>query len=280
MARVEVGSLSGALNPPGGAELAMLTDPAVLGTILTIAIVASAESLFSAAAVDRLHDGRPTRYNAELAAQGAGNVVSGALGGMPMTAVIVRSAANVQAGARTKASRVLHGVWLLLFAVALPGLLAAIPLTALAALLVHAGWKLIDPARLVRTVRQDRADGAIALITAATIAGVDLLTGVLTGLGLAIVLAAWRLSHVTVSWEHDERGHVHVRLRGNATFLRLPQMHRSLQSVPDAAGVRLDLSELHHLDEATRDTLDAWAARRERTGEGGRPAETGGLAIR
>ncbi|MGN9842246.1 SulP family inorganic anion transporter [Nonomuraea sp. H19] len=267
VARVEVGSLLSALNPPGAGELAMVTDPAVLGTMLTIAIVASAESLFSAAAVDRLHDGPPTRYNAELVAQGAGNVVSGALGGLPMTAVIVRSAANVQAGARTKASRLLHGMWLLLFVVALPGLLAAIPLTALAALLLHSGWKLINPVKLVQTLRQDRADGAIALITAITIAGIDLLTGVLIGLGLAVLLAAWRLSHVTVSWEHDDRGHVHVRLRGNATFLRLPQMHRSLQSVPDAAGVRLDLSELHHLDEATRDTLDAWAAQRGRMGE-------------
>ena len=83
---------------------------------MAFTLIASAESLFSAAAVDRLHDGPRTEYDKELMAQGTGNTVCGLLGALPMTAVIVRSAANVQAGARTRASRVLHGVWLLLFA--------------------------------------------------------------------------------------------------------------------------------------------------------------------
>jgi MFS superfamily sulfate permease-like transporter len=261
--RVEVGSIVDALNVPGPAQVSLLTDPAVLGSILTIAVVASAESLFSAAAVDRLHDGPPTRYNAELVAQGAGNVVSGAFGALPMTAVIVRSAANVQAGARTKASRILHGVWLLLFAVALPGLLGLVPLSALAALLVHAGWKLVDPSRLVRSARSDRAEAAITFVTAATIFGVDLLTGVLLGLGLAICLVAWRLSHVSVDWEHDEH-RVRVRLRGNATFMRLPHLLSSLEKVPHAPAVDLDLTGVHHLDAATQATLRDWEARRRR----------------
>ena len=93
-----------------------LASVGLLGTIVAFTLIASAESLFSAAAVDRLHDGPRTEYDKELMAQGAGNTVCGLLGALPMTAVIVRSAANVQAGARTKASRVLHGVWLLLFA--------------------------------------------------------------------------------------------------------------------------------------------------------------------
>jgi MFS superfamily sulfate permease-like transporter len=263
VARVEVGSITNALHLPSPTQLGLLADPAVLGSILTIAVVASAESLFSAAAVDRLHDGAPTRYNAELIAQGTGNVVSGVLGALPMTAVIVRSAANVQAGARTKASRILHGVWLLLFAVALPELLGLVPLSALAALLVHAGWKLLDPGKLVRSARHDRAEAAITGVTAATIFGVDMLTGVLTGLGLAICLAAWRLSHVTVDW-HREDHCVQVRVRGNATFLRLPQMLRSLEEVPHVRLVELDLTGLRHLDQATRATLDDWAGQRQK----------------
>ncbi|HEY2203133.1 MAG TPA: SulP family inorganic anion transporter [Pseudonocardia sp.] len=279
VARVEVGSIADALNFPSLAQASLLTDPSVLGTILTIAVVASAESLFSAAAVDRLHDGPPTRYNAELVAQGTGNVVSGVFGALPMTAVIVRSAANVQAGARTKAARILHGVWLLLFAVALPQLLGLVPLAALAALLVHAGWKLVDPGKLVRSARHDRAEAAITFVTAATIFGVDLLTGVLIGLGLAICLVAWRLSHVTVDWWHDE-GRARVRLRGNATFLRLPHLLRSLEEVPHEPEVELDLTGVRHLDAATRATLEDWAVQRRKADAEVRtalpdPADTG-----
>lgn len=116
VATVEVDGLLGAVQPPGLDAFGQLGDIALLGTALAFALIASAESLFSAAAVDRLHDGPRTHYDRELIAQGTGNAVCGVLGALPMTAVIVRSSANVQAGARTKAARVLHGVWLLLFA--------------------------------------------------------------------------------------------------------------------------------------------------------------------
>lgn len=261
--RVVVGSVLNALRPPLSGTANLLTDPAIWATMLTIAIVASAESLFSAAAVDRLHDGEPTRYNAELMAQGSGNVVCGLLGSLPMTAVIVRSAANVQAGARTRASRILHGVWLLLFAVALPGVIAMVPLSVLAALLLHAGWKLLDPSKLARRARHDRAEAGVTAITAITIFGIDLLSGVLLGLGLAVVLAAWRLSHLSVVW-HREDDYVRVQMRGNATFLRLPQLLRSLDAVPAASFVELDVAEVRHLDDATRATLREWIARRRR----------------
>ncbi|KPC94928.1 sulfate transporter, partial [Streptomyces sp. NRRL F-6602] len=141
VATVEVRGLLDSVQPPGAGAFGQLASLSLLGTILAFTLIASAESLFSAAAVDRMHDGPRTRYDQELVAQGAGNTVCGLLGALPMTAVIVRSSANVQAGARTKASRVMHGVWLLLFAALLPGALALIPLPALAGILVHAGWK-------------------------------------------------------------------------------------------------------------------------------------------
>ncbi|HEY1968241.1 MAG TPA: SulP family inorganic anion transporter [Pseudonocardia sp.] len=263
-ARVRVGSLADALNFPTGPGFALLADPAIWAAIFTFGVVASAESLFSAAAVDRLHDGKPTQYNAELMSQGAGNLVSGIFGALPMTAVIVRSAANVQAGARTKLSRILHGLWLLLFAVALPDLLTMVPLAALAALLIHSGWKLASPGKMLEAMRKDRAEGAIAVITAVAIFGVDMLTGVIVGLALAIALSAWRLSHLHVDWRRVNDELVYVRMSGNATFLRLPHLLRSLHSVPHAPLVDLDLTGVRHLDQATEATLRDWATQRRK----------------
>lgn len=114
-------------------------------------------SLFSAAAVDRMHEGPRTSYDKELMAQGVGNAVCGALGALPINVVIVRSAASAQSGAKTKTSRVLHSVWLLLFVALLPFALAMIPLPALAGVLVHAGWKLI-PFRQVVSLWRDTVE--------------------------------------------------------------------------------------------------------------------------
>ena len=103
VARVEVQGLIASVQPPGLDDFGGLAKVGVLGTVLAFTLIASAECLFSAAAVDRLHDGPRTDYDKELMAQGAGNAVCGVLGALPMTAVIVRSSANVPAGARTKA---------------------------------------------------------------------------------------------------------------------------------------------------------------------------------
>jgi len=112
---------------------------------LVIAVVASAETLLCATAVDQMHQGPRTRYDKELAAQGVGNMICGFLGALPMTGVIVRSSANVQSGAMTRLSAILHGVWLLVFVVLLAFLLRLIPISALAAILVYTGYKLVNP---------------------------------------------------------------------------------------------------------------------------------------
>jgi carbonic anhydrase len=111
----------------------------VLMGVFTVALIASVESLLSAVAVDKLSAGKPTDFDRELVGQGAANTVSGMLGGLPVTGVIVRSSANVAAGARTKASAVLHGTWVIMFAVLFVGLIELIPLAVLAGLLVRAG---------------------------------------------------------------------------------------------------------------------------------------------
>ncbi|NUT49138.1 MAG: SulP family inorganic anion transporter [Saccharothrix sp.] len=239
-----------------------LLDAGVLGGVLTFALVASAESLFCAAAVDRMHDGPRTRYNRELVAQGVGNAVCGVFGALPMTAVIVRSAANVDAGARTRLSRVLHGVWLLVFAVLLPGVLSSVPLAVLAALLVQAGWKLLAPGRVLALARADRAEAAVLVLTAGLIVLTDLLTGTLVGLLAAVVKTAWDMSRLTVTVTAHGEDHHHVAVRGNATFLKLPGLLDTLEAVPDGSHVRVDLTGVRHLDQACGQAIGPWAERR------------------
>ena len=261
VAKVEVFGLLEAIQPPGLTDLSRVTEIGVIGTILAFTLIASAESLFSAAAVDRLHDGPRTRYDQELMAQGVGNLVSGALGALPLTAVIVRSAANVHAGARTKASRVLHGVWLLLFAALLPGALGLIPVPALAGLLVHAGFKLIPSAEVRRLWTEHRGEALILMVTALAIVSVSMFEGVLIGLALAVAKTAWDTSHLHLDVKDAGAGPITVRLSGNATFLRLPKLLDELEALPHDRPIELELGGLHHLDHACRTSLETWAAR-------------------
>ncbi len=266
VAKVEVRGLLDSIQPPAASEFGQLAEVGLLGTVLAFTLIASAESLFSAAAVDRLHDGPRTDYDKELIAQGTGNTVCGLLGALPMTAVIVRSAANVQAGAKTKASRVLHGVWLLLFAALLPAVLGIIPVTALAGVLVHAGFKLLPLKELGPLWREHRGEAVILSITAGAILAVNMFEGVLIGLGLAVLKTAWETSHIQVEIVDSGSDPVRVALTGNATFLRLPKMLDALEALPIDRPIELDLLGLRHLDHACRTALDAWAERHNSEG--------------
>ncbi|WP_314178351.1 SulP family inorganic anion transporter [Streptomyces winkii] len=259
VARVRVRGLLDAVQPPGAEDFGALASFGVATTLLAFTLIASAESLFSAAAVDRLHDGPRTDYDKELMAQGAGNTVCGALGALPMTAVIVRSSANVSAGARTKLARVLHGAWLLLFVAVLPGALGMIPVAALAGVLVHAGWKLIPVREFVPLWREHRAEAVVLGVTALAIVGINMFEGVLIGLLLAVVKTAWEMSHVQV--ETDDaggEGALRVRVLGNATFLRLPKLLDQLEALPADRAVELNLAGLRHVDHACGMALAAW----------------------
>jgi MFS superfamily sulfate permease-like transporter len=266
VATVEVNGLLDSIQPPGADAFGELANVGMLGTIVAFTLIASAESLFSAAAVDRLHNGPRTEYDKELMAQGAGNSVCGLLGALPMTAVIVRSSANVGAGARTKASRVLHGVWLLLFAALLPSALALIPLPALAGILVHAGWKLIPFRGIASLWRGHRGEALILVATAVSIVAVNMFEGVLIGLALSVAKTAWDASHLKLEIVDKGAGPIQAHLSGNATFLRLPKMLESLEALPQDRPVELDLSGLHHLDHACRTALENWAERHSAAG--------------
>ncbi|REK85662.1 SulP family inorganic anion transporter [Streptomyces inhibens] len=288
VARVEVQGLLEVVQPPGGADFAQLTEAAAvagaLGTVLAFTLIASAESLFSAAAVDRLHDGPRTDYDKELMAQGAGNTVCGLLGALPMTAVIVRSAANVHAGARTKASRVLHGVWLLVFAAAFPAALGVVPIAALAGVLVHAGCKLLPVKEWRPLWREHRGEAVVLATTAVAIVATNMFEGVLLGLLMAIAKSAWETSHVhleIVGLDEPEAGPaasgeaadseagcpgarppIRVRAVGHATFLRLPKLLDQLEALPRDREIELDLSGLRHLDHACAAALGSWEEQR------------------
>lgn len=262
---VKVGNLLDSVHVTDPAGFGELADPAVLTMVVTFTVIASAESLFSAAAVDRMHTGPRTKYNAELTAQGVGNTVCGVFGALPMTAVIVRSSANVQAGARTRLSRILHGVWMLGFGLLLPGLLGMIPVAVLAGILVHAGWKLFNPAAFPAMWRSDRGEAVVMIVTTLAIVLTNLLEGVVAGLGVAIVLAALRMSRITIRRTVDG-GSARLELKGNATFLRLPRLIEALESIADRSVVQVDATGLSHLDHACRSQLESWAEQQRKAG--------------
>lgn len=264
---LQVGNLLASVSLPGPEQFAGLADGAIITAILTFTVIASAESLFTAAAVDRMHSGPRTRYNTELIAQGAGNTVAGILGALPITAVVARSSANVQAGAKTRLSRTLHGLWLLAFALLLPQVLALIPISVLAGVLVHSGWKLFGPAEFPKMWRQDRGEFAVMTLTTLVIVVTALLEGVLIGLAAGIVLAALRMSRTAIR-QHVEDDTAKVVMAGNATFLRLPKMIEALEAAA-ASGkprIRLDLTGVTHLDHACRNQVEEFTAQQRGLG--------------
>lgn len=265
------------LNLPHLETLRELSLKGAFVSGLMIAVIASAETLLCAAAVDQMHSGPRTRYDRELAAQGIGNLVTGFLGALPMTGVIVRSAANVQAGGKTRLSAILHGAWLLLFAVFLAPLLNQIPVAALAGVLVVTGFKLIDFHGLAHMWKSRRVEALIFLVTIIVIVAEDLLLGVVTGMVLSAIRLLFMFSHLEVAVDTrqaaptsaDSRGEqerVVLRLAGAATFLKLPVLAETLDRIPAGAELHADLEHLDFIDHACLELLANWAKRHEGTG--------------
>ncbi|HPZ95567.1 MAG TPA: SulP family inorganic anion transporter [Mycobacterium sp.] len=184
--------------------------------VLTVALIASVESLLTAVAVDRMQTGPRSNLNRELVGQGAANMVSGAIGGLPITGVIVRSSANVAAGAKTRASAMLHGLWVLVFALPFAGLATQIPMTALAGLLIVIGVQLVKITH-IQTARRT-GDLSVYVVTVLGVIFLNLLNGVLLGLGLSILLTVWRVRHTKVTAEATDENQWQVgRIREECT---------------------------------------------------------------
>jgi MFS superfamily sulfate permease-like transporter len=262
-------SLLAAVATPGAADFGRLLEPTLFLTAVALAFIASAETLLSAAAVDRMHDGPRTQYNRELFAQGVGNMICGAAGALPMTGVIVRSSANVQAGAMTRASAILHGVWLLGFVALLPGVLTQVPNAALAGVLVVTGWRLVklDHARELFG-RYGVLPAAIWALTFFTVVAADLLTGVLVGLALTTLELIPHLKDLRLRVSKQAVGSdAHeLALEGRATFVQLPRLTRLLEQLPDGGVIRLDASRLKALDHTCAEHLREWLSQKGRSG--------------
>jgi MFS superfamily sulfate permease-like transporter len=252
---------------PPMSDLAHVLDTSIWAEALGLAFIASVETLLSATAVDQLHTGPRTRYNRELFAQGVGNTLCGLLCVLPMTGVIVRSAANVQAGAKTRMAAVYHGLWLLVFVSFLPSILRLIPTASLGAVLVYTGYKLMN----VNAVRELRAYGRselwIYLSTMAAIVSTNLLIGVLVGVGFAVAKLLYQTQTLEAEYSHDLRtGRLTLELRGIASFLSLPRLARTLELAPPLSDIGVRITGLRHIDHACLNLLESWQKLHEGTG--------------
>jgi MFS superfamily sulfate permease-like transporter len=239
----------------------------LLQAAIVVALIASAETLLCAAAVDRMHGGQRTNYDRELWAQGVGNTVCGLMGALPMTGVIVRSAANLQAGATSRVSAILHGLWLLVFVSLLGFLLRAIPIASLAAVLVYTGYKLVNLKQIKELKQYGWGEVVVFLATMISIVVTDLLTGVIIGFLLSAAKLLYTFSHLTARLDIDENAKRGVlSLEGTATFLRLPVLANSLEQVPHDCELHVELSQLEYIDHACLDLMMCWAKQYEAVG--------------
>ena len=230
------------------------TPVEIVTAVLTVALVASVESLLSAVAVDKLHRGNRTNLDRELIGQGAANALSGVLGGMPVTGVIVRSSTNVAAGARTRASAIMHGLWIAAFVLAAGAMLERIPMAALAGVLLVTGLRLVQLAH-IRTLRR-HDELLVYVVTALGVAVLGLAEGVLLGLVLAVVRVLYRLARATVTATESDGVWI-VRIRGTLVFLGVASLVRTLRSIPAGATVRVELT-VDHLDHAAYEAIEDW----------------------
>jgi MFS superfamily sulfate permease-like transporter len=230
-------------------DWSQLGNSAVLTVAVTLALVASLETLLSVEAVDELDPyQRVTPTNRELKAQGLGNIVSGLLGGLPVTSVIVRSSANVNSGAKTKMSTIYHGI-LLLFCVAfIPFLLNQIPKSALAAVLIFTGYKLAKPSLFIGFFKKGWNQFLPFVGTILAILATDLLKGVLIGIGIAIIFIIRSNFKSAVVITNDADKYL-VRLRKDVSFLNKAILKQGLEKVPANSYIIIDVSRADFIDQ-------------------------------
>jgi carbonic anhydrase len=222
--------------------------PEIWITGITIAIVASLETMLNIEASDELDPyKRVTPKDRELKAQGVGNLVSGLIGGLPVTSVVVRTSANVNAGGKTKASTIMHGIMLLLAVALIPFLINLIPLSALAAVLIYTGYKLAKPSLFKEMYRGGFDQFVPFVVTIVAIIFTDLLIGIVIGIavGLFFVLRSnFKTSFFVV---HDDSKYL-FRLRKDVSFLNKPLLKNKLEKVPENSSVLIDISRADFID--------------------------------
>jgi carbonic anhydrase len=249
---------------PGGKPWTQEISAIVVG-ILTIALIASVESLLCAVGVDKLHNGPRTNFNREMLGQGSANVVSGLLGGLPITGVIVRSSANVAAGGRTRMSAILHGVWVLLFASLFTNLVELIPKAALAGLLIVIGIQLIQLAHIQLALRT--GNFWIYAVTIVSVVFLNLLEGVAIGLAVAILFLLVRVVRAPIEAQPvgGEAKRWRVDIDGTLSFLLLPRLTHVFSTVPRGSDVTVNLNA-DYIDHSISEAISDWQTSHEATG--------------
>lgn len=237
-------------------NFSFITSPVVWKIAIVIAIVASIESLLSLEAGDKIDpEKRTSPANREMFAQGVGNVIAGLVGALPITAVIVRTSANVNAGSKTKMSAIFHGFWLLAFILFAPDLINKIPLSALAAVLIFVGYKLAKPSLFI----EQKKKGSIAfypfVITIVAILLTDLLIGITIGMLLGFYFVIKSNFHKSFSIVREENN-VLVRFHHQATFLNKSVLKKKLISIEKGDSVLLDFTNCTFMDSDIIDILN------------------------
>ena len=242
-------------------DWSVLTNPNVYVAAIVIAVVSSLNTLINLKSIENIDpEGRVSPKNRELFAQGAGNIVTGLIGGLPVTSVIIRSSVNLNMGVKTRMSTVLHGILLVVCVLAIPGLLNAIPLSSLAAFLIVTGFKLASA-----TLFKQMWSGGINqflpfIITVAGIVFIDLLSGLLIGMGVGlgfVLKGAIQTPYKLQPEEGAGSNTFRLRLSHQVTFLNQAKLNKTLDELPSGSHVILDATATHHLDPCI-ETLLIW----------------------
>ena len=251
-------------------NFAAITEPQVWITGFTIALVASLETLLCVEATDKLDPHKNvTPTNRELLAQGTGNIISGLIGGLPITQVIVRSSANIQSGGRTKISAIIHGFLLLISVILIPTLLNKIPLSVLAAILLIVGFKLAKPALFIKMYRLGLKQFIPFVVTVLGIVFTDLLIGIGLGLvvGIVIILIKnYQNSHfLHIEDKSDGKHKIKMTFAEEVTFFNKGAILKELENLPENTYLELNLMQTRYLDHDIIEILDDFAIKaRER----------------
>ena len=238
-----------------------LTNVKVYTTAMVIAIVASIESLLSIEAADKLDDtGSITNKNRELLAQGCGTMLSGLIGGLPVTAVIVRTSANANAGARSKMSCILHGVWLFLCILFIPNILNLIPLSCLAAVLILVGYKLVKPDLIKSMYKKGWNQFIPFAITIVAILFTDLLVGIMIGMAFGFFFVIKSSVHQSIVVVNDG-GRFLIRIHKDVSFLQKSKLLEIFDQIPPKSQVVIDGSKNVYIDEDIAEMIEDFVKR-------------------
>ncbi|MBO0321142.1 SulP family inorganic anion transporter [Muricauda sp. CAU 1633] len=243
-----------------------ISNPEIWITAFTVALVASLETLLCVEATDKLDpEKRVTPTNRELLAQGVGNTLSGLVGGLPVTQVIVRSSANIQSGGKTKASAIIHGFFLLASVILIPTLLNKIPLSVLAAILFIVGYKLAKPSLFKVMYNAGWKQFVPFIVTVVGIVFTDLLVGIGLGLGVGIVvilIKSYQNSHFLHIEDKSNGAHkIKMTLAEEVTFINKGAILKELDRIPENSYLELDVRKTRYLDNDIIEILEDFSGK-------------------